>query len=407
MKSILIISPVPTHPVAEGNTQRVHDLCVNLRAMGYNPFFVYCPVWGFPIPDDLGAFRSFWGERCKVIPKVSMSSHEFRPSMRQSILTVFSAVERKLGRPRWFRPISSLIRLLLINQDTYCPRELSKWAREFCEREAPVAVISEYYLFSQILDVIPGSVQKIVDTHDVFTQRNERLRKTLGRNYYWHSLTDAQERRALSRADVVLAIQSEEAKHFRQRLDSKCRVAVVDFLAPIEASLKCSSRGKTLGFIASKNILNRNGFEWFLANCWGRIRAAVPDARLVLAGSICGTIQDDSIEMLGIVPETSDFFSKIDLFVNSILTGTGLKIKVVEAMRHGVAVVSTSVGAEGFEDAAPHALRIAGDADEMVEMCVRLLENEDELKQLGQNSLECYSERLETSLRELNRSIEA
>jgi glycosyltransferase involved in cell wall biosynthesis len=405
-KSILIVSPVPTHPVTEGNIQRVHDLAVSLREMGYDPFFVFCPISGFVRTRDLSAFYEYWGDRCLVIPEVRIRSREFRVSWRQFLLNGEVRFQRLLGRPQWLTGLTPLMRSLFINQDTYCPKGLAEWVRDFCEREKPTAVLLEYFMFSQLAEAVPPGVRTVIDTHDVFSGRNERLRQTLGKDYYWHSITEKQECRALSRADVVIAIQAQEAAFFERMLGGLSQVEVVDFLAPTALAPAVSSSRKTLGFLASKNILNKNGFEWFLSNCWARVKEQVADAKLLVAGSICSVIDDDSIGKLGIVADVADFFLEVDVFVNPMLTGTGLKIKVVEAMRHGVAVVSTPIGAEGFEAAAPESLLIAEDAEAMVAHCVELLQDSVKLSQLRSGALNYYTANLQHSLKAFKCAIE-
>ncbi len=62
----------------------------------------------------------------------------------------------------------------------------------------------------------------------------------------------------------------------------------------------------------------------------------------------------------GIVEDLDQFFHDATLFVNPILRGSGLKIKLVEALCHGLGAISTTKGAEGvIEYDAEHAVAIA------------------------------------------------
>lgn len=102
---------------------------------------------------------------------------------------------------------------------------------------------------------------------------------------------------------------------------------------------------------------NEDGALWFAREAWPLIRAQAPDLRLVLAGADPGTrllaLRCDDIHVPGRIPEAAllELYAGARLAIAPLRFGAGVKGKVVEAMRHGVPCVTTTVGAQGLEDA--------------------------------------------------------
>jgi polysaccharide biosynthesis protein PslH len=111
----------------------------------------------------------------------------------------------------------------------------------------------------------------------------------------------------------------------------------------------------TLAFTGSMNHPpNAEGALWFAADVWPRLRAQVPDARLLVVGrdpppAVRRLSGRDGVEVTGAVPEIAPFLAQAHAVVVPLLSGGGTRLKVLEAMAARRAVVSTSVGCEGIE----------------------------------------------------------
>lgn len=98
---------------------------------------------------------------------------------------------------------------------------------------------------------------------------------------------------------------------------------------------------------------NAEGLRWLLREVWPRVREAVPDARLLAVGG--GPPEDvrrlaaadDRVELPGRVPELEPWFERASVVVIPILSGAGIRLKVLDALASGRAIVSTTMGAEG------------------------------------------------------------
>lgn len=137
---------------------------------------------------------------------------------------------------------------------------------------------------------------------------------------------------------------------------------------------------------------NREAVEWFLANCWKEIRKEVPDVKLVLAGRYMPKhlleIKDPNMEVVEYVTDSKVFYNEHEIMLVPLLSGSGLRIKIIEGLAYGKAIVSTSVGAEGINYTNGKNMLIADSAKEFSEAVIALLKDPDKRKELEKGALE-------------------
>jgi O-antigen biosynthesis protein len=110
----------------------------------------------------------------------------------------------------------------------------------------------------------------------------------------------------------------------------------------------------TMLFLGSfRHDPNRIAVEWFLAQVMPLIVERQPEAKLVLAGSDpppAHAYADfaGAVRMLGYVDDVREPLGRYSVFVCPILSGSGVRVKLLEAYAAGIPVVSTRVGAEGL-----------------------------------------------------------
>jgi glycosyltransferase involved in cell wall biosynthesis len=110
------------------------------------------------------------------------------------------------------------------------------------------------------------------------------------------------------------------------------------------------------GFRHSPNV---DAMTWFVGEIWPRILAAVPDARLMIAGSSpppgLWQLASDSITISGHVSDAEliRLYTETTAAIVPLRFGAGVKGKLLEAMSYGAPVVTTSVGIQGLATAEP------------------------------------------------------
>jgi len=101
---------------------------------------------------------------------------------------------------------------------------------------------------------------------------------------------------------------------------------------------------------------NQDGAIWFIENVWPIILLKHPDIKLYLVGSnpteVVKNLASDSIVVTGFVSddELSIYYREAKVAIAPLLYGAGVKGKVVEAMRFGIPIVTTSTGAQGLTE---------------------------------------------------------
>jgi glycosyltransferase involved in cell wall biosynthesis len=126
---------------------------------------------------------------------------------------------------------------------------------------------------------------------------------------------------------------------------------------------------------------NSQGITWFANHVWPLVLKHIPDARLDIVGrdptrGIWELAQRPGITVVGPVPEMAPYFARAHAVVVPILTGAGIRVKIVEAMAAGRAIVSTSLGWEGLPYVQPgRHLLVADEPEEFASAAVRLLDD--------------------------------
>jgi len=135
---------------------------------------------------------------------------------------------------------------------------------------------------------------------------------------------------------------------------------------------------------------NVEGIEWFLDEVWPEILVAHPDLTFTLAGhDIPENIrnrQDKNVTVVGAVPDANEFMMDHDIMVVPLLSGSGIRIKIVEAMALGRVVITTSIGAEGLDVQDGKHLFIANTPEEFVSVVNKCVSMPDICSIISENA---------------------
>lgn len=145
-----------------------------------------------------------------------------------------------------------------------------------------------------------------------------------------------------------------------------------------------------IGFMGMFNYdANAAGVQWFISECWPRIRTQLPDARLRLVGNGSdGPIsrQSPGIDGLGWVEDSAAEIATWSMMVVPLHKGGGTRQKIAESFSRKCPVVSTRLGAYGYEVTDRNQLRLADTAESFANACVDVARNPAEAAAMAERA---------------------
>jgi glycosyltransferase involved in cell wall biosynthesis len=136
----------------------------------------------------------------------------------------------------------------------------------------------------------------------------------------------------------------------------------------------------TILFLGSfRHVPNKEALTWFVDEVLPLVVAEEPRARLMVVGSEPpprGSFRyNESVELVGFVEDVREPLARYSLFVCPILSGSGVRVKLLEAFAAGIPVVSTRLGAEGLADRDGEICALADQPTDFAQRVVDLLRN--------------------------------
>ena len=135
---------------------------------------------------------------------------------------------------------------------------------------------------------------------------------------------------------------------------------------------------------------NEDAVGFFADEVLPRIQERVPDVRFsIVGGNPSARVQKLSerkgVVVTGRVPEIKPYFAEATVFVVSLRIGSGTRLKILEALAMGKAIVSTSVGAEGLDLKDGEEIFIADEPIAFADAVIRLLTDASLRRRIGGN----------------------
>ena len=197
----------------------------------------------------------------------------------------------------------------------------------------------------------------------------------------------------------IACITDADAKAMRQL---GCRKAIVDipFGIDVEPIDNVDAEPFTLFHIGSMDWRpNEEGVRWFLDKVWPLLHSELPRWRLFLAGRRMPKdlmeLDTDGVTVVGEVPDAAYFIASKQINIVPLLAGSGIRVKIIEAMAQGKTVITTTVGATGIDYADGHNILIADAPEQFVAQLRRCTDDPDLCRTIGRNAraliLERYS----------------
>jgi glycosyltransferase involved in cell wall biosynthesis len=244
-----------------------------------------------------------------------------------------------------------------------------------------------------------GQIPSILFEHDVYFQSIARqlpgirsmVRRVSATFEYLRALR--YELRLLPKVDRVQVCSVDNHKHllsFIPQLNGKIDDDLRAGIDTVRYTFRLDGREPdTMLFLGSfRHLPNVEGLEWFTRFVLPRIREKRPKSRLIVVGSdpparhaLPG--DPEAVEIVGFVEDIQAPLQQYALFVCPILSGSGVRVKLLEAFASGIPVVSTRMGAEGLAQQDGEICALADDPAEFADKVASLLSDQASARELA------------------------
>jgi glycosyltransferase involved in cell wall biosynthesis len=349
----------------------VHLVVPSPITMGRLPFL--------KLSDDMAIFSSI-----KFRGTVRIGRYIVACDPRIAIRSALGVVDRLLYRK------GVTARLMFSPAPYAIAQPLTRKDQLFIAQAAPAigdVLVADYgFLTDAFPYALRPDARRLVIMHDLFSSRSSQF-DSLKASDSVASISLDEEVRMLAAADTIVAIQRDEAEVLRRKLPTHEIV-----VAPIAAlPVKEPQPGKpdTVLFVGSSAAPNVDGIKWFIDACWPAIRQQRPDAVLNIAGSVCSGLArvPDGVRLLNVVEDLDDLYAEAAVVISPLRAGSGLKIKLIEALSKGKAVVATTTTLQGVSDIMNGCVAISDSAPDFAADLVALLADDRMRSELGARGL--------------------
>lgn len=240
----------------------------------------------------------------------------------------------------------------------------------------------------------------VLRAHNVEHKLWEDVARGMGRGpkkwllHLFQSKLAEEETKLLHAVDAVAAITAQDAAWFREHLPEgtdPARVIALPFGLDVENrphSAMTTPPMSVLHLGAMDWTPNVQGVEWLREEVWPHVHEASPSTRLLLAGRSMPAewTSDESlgIDVLGEVADAAATYDTPCVVVVPLHAGSGMRIKLAEALAAGRPIVTTPKGMEGMDLTPGQHVLVADEAPAMAQAIRHLLEHPAEAVALGQ-----------------------
>lgn len=367
---ILLTTETPFWHRDTGAAQRIASLCAFVEQQGFQLTVFY--------PD-----RVAQAER-KIFQALLPASRLATPSLPSLVVR---GLKRRVGGLLGMRGLGPASLPASLRRPWI--REKQQAFRRLCIQSRPDAVIVAYVHMTYLLDGAAfhgGPMLRILDAIDVQSDRARRDPESQA----VPGILPHDEAIALQQYNVVLAIQEREATLLKE-LAPHARIVTVGHAVPITPLPFRAGGPPTALFFAGPARHNIVALEHLNRVIWPRVLNKLPNARLLIAGGICDTYAETlppGVSRAGRVAIPTEAYAQADLLLNPVRFGSGLKVKNVEALAHGMPLLTTPIGAEGLEPGIGSAFLCEEEPAAFAEAAVQLLSDRERRRTLSAVALD-------------------
>ncbi|MCX6290977.1 MAG: glycosyltransferase [Bacteroidetes bacterium] len=142
---------------------------------------------------------------------------------------------------------------------------------------------------------------------------------------------------------------------------------------------------------------NLEAVEWFLGNCWEKIHNEFPSLKLYLAGRGFPKHLMEAgyanVVCEGEISDSNKYMASKQIMVVPLLSGSGMRVKIIQGMALGKTIISTTIGAEGIQYTHGENILIADTPDQYMQAVKKCMEDKNFASQTGKAARKLVAEK--------------
>jgi len=323
----------------------------------------------------------------------------FRSTLVSQHVPIVSPGHFTIGSWRLSRRLPSVIAARIAARIAGVPPQPAppfEWIRpvDDDEREAVAAVLERgprqdwvIVNYAWLTDLLPNdaSFRTAVITHDVLH------RHVLSDDDY---ITPEREREWLASVDLVVAISEADSASFKELVPASRVVTTPVGIPASPALVDHDGTPGTVLFVGSTYAPNVSGLRWFLDEVWPLVLEGETPARLLICGEVSNAFRGaplPGVELAGHVHDLAARYEEAQVVIVPIREGTGMKVKLIEALAFARPVVATPEALAGIEFLDGDGLVAAAEPRAFADAILRLLGSPNERRSLRQLALAAHA----------------
>lgn len=363
---ILFLTSKPIFPLVDGGCRASQNFLQLLLSGGHNVKYITIST-----------------------PKHTFQIEEFPEEFRKRLQPDHVLIDTSL------KVIDALISLIKGTSYNYERFNDQKWSdlvlNEINSNDYDVIIFDGLYSTGSFEQIRPKFNGKIfLRAHNVeykiWSQLSEHTGNPLKKRYYskLSGLLKKEEQRLYSSMDGIISITSIDEKIFNTEFDPK-QTITIPYTQP-EVKAKNTYTSADIFHLGSMNWEpNIEAVRVLTSEIFPKIRESLPTVSLKIAGSHMNIKEFDDphngIKAIGFIEDLETWYQTEGIFVSPIQSGSGVRIKILEAMNHGIPVITTKAGALGISEEGQ--MIIADSNEEIIEKAIALASDKSLRRELG------------------------
>lgn len=391
--NVLIATIVLPYPLTSGGAQGVFNMVEELRHKHQITLI---------FPENAGNSLQAMHQLRLLWPEVDIRPFSYARQMRNPRFVWDKAIRAFNLKFRANNPHFQVARIL-DHYGYYMSKDFGNFIREIIAEKKPDLVQVEFYQYLKVVDLLPADVKKIFIHHELRFVRNDRFLQPFVLNKKEARLRNFikdEEVTDLNKYDAVVTVTDVD----RQIL-SETEINVPLYTSTLAIStppINYKQWNGRLVFVGGiSHTPNEEGMLWFLNKVAPLIQWNKPGMASCL--DIIGkgwteewvqaaNISDLKVNLLGFM-ERLDTAAYGSIMIVPILSGSGMRMKILEGAALGAPIITTTVGVEGIEFAAGEACLVADSPKAFAKSLQRMMQDEQLRCRLTSQARRVYDEK--------------